>query len=154
MQSLRVEADEAITQVEDLKAKVKTLEHENMTKDQEITSLQHKNQLLESGTEKLEGQVKEHKDIASQSAQHGTENESLQRKLTLLEEEAEENDKKLRDAHQKLRDLDVKAGHYERKTEALQVTADQWEKKYEEMAAKQAATEKELQDFQAEMANI
>ena len=101
MNSLRLEADEAQSKVEELNGKVKTLEQENLRKEQEITSLQHKNQLLEAEVEKLEGHVKEHKVAATESAHQGTENESLQRKVQLLEEEAEENDKKLRETHEK-----------------------------------------------------
>merc|ERR1712000_94033 len=43
MNSLRLEADEAVAKVEELQARVKTLEQENLAKEQEITSLQHKN---------------------------------------------------------------------------------------------------------------
>jgi tropomyosin len=101
MNALRVEADEAHDQVEELKAKVKTLEQENLSKEQEITSLNHRNQLLEEEVEKLESSVKDAKDAANQSAQHDTQNEALQRRVQLLEEEAEENDKTLRETNEK-----------------------------------------------------
>jgi len=64
MNALRVEADEAHDQVEELKAKVKALEQENLSKEQEITSLNHRNQLLEEEVEKLESSVKDAKDAA------------------------------------------------------------------------------------------
>lgn len=101
MNSLRVEADEAQSQVEELKTKVKTLEQDNLVKEQEITSLTHRNTLLEAEVEKLETGIKDAKAAASDSAHHGTENESLQRRLQLLEEEAEEADKTLRETNDK-----------------------------------------------------
>ncbi|KAI6891192.1 hypothetical protein KC332_g19147, partial [Hortaea werneckii] len=132
MNALRIEADDSAAKVDELAAKVKTLEQENLSKEQEITSLQHKNQMLESEVEKLEGMHKDAKAAADESAQHGTQNESLTRRLQLLEEEAEENDKVLRETNEKLRQTDVKAGHYERKVQALENDRDQWEKKYED----------------------
>ena len=53
MNNLRLEAEEAQEKVEELKSKVKTLEQENLAKEQEITSLNHRNQLLEGEVEKL-----------------------------------------------------------------------------------------------------
>lgn len=101
MAALRVEADEAQSQVEELKTKIKALEQENLAKEQEITSLTHRNQLLEAEIEKIEGNMKEYKDKADVSAQHDTQNEALQRRLQLLEEEAEEADKNLRETNEK-----------------------------------------------------
>lgn len=101
MNSLRIEADEATSKAEELQAKVKTLEHENLAKEQEITSLSHKNGLLEGEVEKLETQIKEIKGTAEESTQHSRQNETLQRRLQLLEEEAEEADKNLRETNDK-----------------------------------------------------
>ena len=101
MQALRVEADEHQAKREELQARVKTLEQEALAKEQEITSLTHRNQLLEGEVEKLETGLKEAKDAAGQSAQHGQQNESLQRRMQLLEEEAEEADKTLRETNDK-----------------------------------------------------
>ncbi len=101
MNQLRLEADEATGKVEELQAKVKTLEQENLSKEQEITSLQHKNGLLESEVEKLDEAVKKLKDDADVGQQHGTQNETLSRRLQLLEEEAESADKTLREANEK-----------------------------------------------------
>lgn len=101
MHALRAEADEAHEQVDELKARVKTLEQENLSKEQEITSLNHRNQILEEEVEKVEAALKEAKDAASQSLQHDTQNEALQRRVQLLEEEAEENDKTLRETNEK-----------------------------------------------------
>lgn len=101
MNALRLEADEAHEKVEDLQGKVKTLEQENLAKEQEITSLTHRNQLLETEVEKLESSAKDAKDAASQSAQHDTQNEALQRRVQILEEETEDADRNLRETNEK-----------------------------------------------------
>lgn len=101
MASLRLEADDAQGKAEEYKGKVKVLEQENLSKEQEITSLSHKNQLLEAEVEKLEASVKQWKDAADDSGKHSTQNETLQRRLQLLEEEAEEADKNLRETNEK-----------------------------------------------------
>lgn len=172
MQALRVEADEHQAKSEELQVKVKALEQENLAKEQEITSLTHRNQLLETEAEKLEKDLKEAKDAAGQSAQHGQQNESLQRRLQLLEEEAETADKTLRETNDKydiphyvrmqgganllsrLRQTDVKAGHYEHKVQALEMERDNWETKFEEMSKKYSALQKELQELEVSMGNI
>jgi tropomyosin len=63
--------------------------------------LQHKNSLLEADVEKLETQVKELKKQVEEHSSAGTHNETLQRRLQLLEEEAEEADKNLRETNDK-----------------------------------------------------
>lgn len=101
MNTLRIEADEAAAKAEELQQKVKALEQDNLQKEQEITSLTHKNGLLEAEVDKLETAIKDHKAAAETGTQHGTENEALQRRLQLLEEEAEEADKNLRETNDK-----------------------------------------------------
>lgn len=101
MNVLRQEADASAAKVEELQAKVKTLEQDSLQKEQEITSLTHKNGVLEQEVEKLEGMHTKAKADADESAQHGTQNESLQRKVQLLEDEAEANDKTLRETNEK-----------------------------------------------------
>jgi tropomyosin len=101
MTALTIKADEAEAKSEELTGKVKSLEQENLAKEQEITSLSHRNQLLEAEVEKLEKQVKELKDLSSSGDHHATQNESLQRRLQLLEDEAEETDKTLRETSEK-----------------------------------------------------
>ncbi|KKK17583.1 hypothetical protein ARAM_003937 [Aspergillus rambellii] len=178
MSALRIEADEAQEKVEELKGTVKKLEQENLAKEQEITSLTHRNQLLEGEVEKLETSLKEAKDAASQSAQHDTQNEALQRRMQLLEEEAEDATgicgRQTRSilSHtfppfrtgmagiltfgflNRLRQTDVKAGHYERKVQALESARDEWESKYEEMAKKYAELQKELHDLEVSISNV
>jgi tropomyosin len=101
MNSLRIEADENASKAEEANAKVKTLEQDNLTKEQEIKSLTHRNQLLEAEVEKLETGIKEAKALSTDSAGHATQNESLTRRLQLLEEEAEGADKSLRETNEK-----------------------------------------------------
>lgn len=101
MNQLRLEADESATKVEELQKQVKILEQENLQKEHEITSLQHKNGALEAEVEKLENQIKDAKAIGEEGTQHATQNETLQRRLQLLEEEAEEADKNLRETNDK-----------------------------------------------------
>ena len=101
MESLRVNAEETATKNEELSARVKQLEQENMAKEQEITSLTHRNQLLEQEVEKVEGLHKDEKSRADQSTHHSSENEALQRRVQLLEDEAEEADKNLRESNEK-----------------------------------------------------
>jgi tropomyosin len=101
MNALRIEADESASKVEELQKQVKQLQQENLAKEQEITSLSHKNQLLEADVEKLEKAHGEAKAAVTESAQHGTQNETLTRRLQLLEEEAELNDKNLRETNDK-----------------------------------------------------
>lgn len=101
MNSLRVEADESAAKVEDLQGRVKTLEQENLQKEHEITSLSHKNTQLETEVETLEAKVKDLKTAADDGTGHLTQNEALQRRLQLLEDEAEEADKNLRETNDK-----------------------------------------------------
>ena len=101
MNALRLEADESSAKVEELQKQVKILEQENLQKEHEITSLTHKNNQLEADVEKLETQIKDSKAAGDEGAQHATQNETLQRRLQLLEEEAEEADKNLRETNDK-----------------------------------------------------
>jgi tropomyosin len=101
MNSLRMETEEAQAQNEELRARIKVLEQENLTKEQEITSLGHRNTLLEEEVDKLEKALTDAKSAADSGAAHSTEMDSLQRKLQLLEDEAEEADKNLRETNEK-----------------------------------------------------
>lgn len=101
MEALRIEADESAARAEELKSKVNQLEADTTQKEQEITSLTHRNSVLEAEVEKLEAQVKTYKDEAGAGAQAGTQAESLQRKIQVLEEEAEESDRTIRELNEK-----------------------------------------------------
>ena len=101
MVQLRAEADEAQAKVDELQTEAKGLKQDNLSKEQEIKSLTHKNQVLTDDVEKFETEVKENKKLLDESGRHGQQNETLQRRLQLLEEEAEEADKNLREANEK-----------------------------------------------------
>lgn len=101
MVHLKEKEEEALAKAEELTAKNKSLEQENLAKEQEITSLAHKNQLLEGEVEKLEKSIKDLKATLDDSSQHGAQNEALQRRLQLLEEEAEQADVNLRETNEK-----------------------------------------------------
>ncbi|OXV10985.1 hypothetical protein Egran_01248 [Elaphomyces granulatus] len=154
MDALRTELDESKEKGAELNEKVKVLQQENLAKEQEIRSLTHRNQLLEGEIEKMGGSLKEAKDAAQVSRQNDTHNEALQRRLQLLEEEAEEADKTMRETVEKLRQTDVKAGHYERKVQALEASRDQWETKYEEMTKKHTDLQNEMHDLEVSISNI
>lgn len=101
MTSLRMETEEAQARNEELKARIKVLEQENLTKEQEISSLTHRNTLLDEEVEKLEKALADAKNAADSGAAHSSELDALQRKLQLLEDEAEEADKNLRETNEK-----------------------------------------------------
>ena len=96
-----MEADTSAAQVEEHKAKAKTLEQENLAKEQEITSLAHRNQLLEAEVEKIDEEKKKYKRELEEAGAQGTQVEALQRRLQILEEEAEESDRNLRETNEK-----------------------------------------------------
>lgn len=101
MSALRVDQETIQAKFDEAQGKVKTLEQENLAKEQEITSLSHKNQLLEAEVEKWEAKHKDLIDKSGKDGEHASQNEALQRKLQLLEEEAEESDKNLRETNEK-----------------------------------------------------
>ena len=101
MSALRLEADENAAKAEEAKAKIKSLEQENLAKEQEITSLTHRNQVLEGEVEKLEDSLKTAKAANADAAQGGQQIDSLTRRLQVLEEEAEQADKNLKETTEK-----------------------------------------------------
>lgn len=71
------------------------------SKDQEITSLTHRNELLEKKLEEYEEKLEKFKGLENDESGARGERESLLRKVALLEEEAEQNDKNLRETTEK-----------------------------------------------------
>ncbi|KAK9449955.1 tropomyosin [Limtongia smithiae] len=152
--ALRIEAETAQDRADESSKRVKELEAELMTKEQEITSLTHKNSLLEEEVDKLEKQLGEAKTAAEDGAAHGSANESLTRKLNKIEEELEESDKNLRETTEKLRTTDVKAEQYERKVLSLEAEVESWEKKFEEMSTKHDQAKAELEEINKQLEGI
>lgn len=108
MAHLKEKEEEALAKVEEFQVKVKALEQENLAKEQEITSLSHKNQLLEADVEKLETANKELKVKVEATGQQSIQSEGLQRRVQLLEEEAERADENIRDTNEKYVEAPVK----------------------------------------------
>ncbi|RPA93993.1 hypothetical protein L873DRAFT_1846884 [Choiromyces venosus 120613-1] len=178
MISLRAEVDEVQSRNEELQAKIKVLEQENLQKEQEITSLTHQKALLEGENEKLETRLKEEKEAHVIGSTNSQELQNLQRKVQLLEEEAEEAEKNLRETNEKyvisvdirlslstihfyslyfpsrLRLTDVKAEHYERKVATVEAERDALEKKYEESVELSKKAARDLEDLQSQLESI
>lgn len=93
---MRLEADVAIQRAEKVEAKVKILEQELLTKEQEVSSLQHRLAVMEEANEEADKKLSELKTNSLDSEQTKTTAENLNRKVQLLEEEldaAEKNHK-------------------------------------------------------------
>jgi len=101
LNSLRTEADASIARAEDAESKNKKYEQEILTKDQDITSLSHKVSLLEADLEKTEAKLTEAKAHHEEGETHKGANESLNRKVQLLEEELDTAEKNLKDTVEK-----------------------------------------------------
>lgn len=101
MAQLQADLDHSNEARDELTLKVKTLEQDNLAKEQEITSLTHQKAVLEKDVTTLEEQVKEHKDKASQHSTHTAEIEALTRKTHLHEEEAEQTERQLKETYEK-----------------------------------------------------
>ena len=134
-------------------------------KDQEITSLTHRNELLEKKLEEHEEKLETFKGLQNDESGARGERESLLRKVALLEEEAEQNDKNLKettekythtydDANKRLRQVDVKAEHFERKVTSLERERDALEKKVDEIQEKYQAAKAELDEVNAQLDNL
>lgn len=91
----------ASERAETAEASVKKLSHENMVKDQEIASLQHKVSNLEADLEKAEGKLSEAKLVKEEEETHRSTNENLNRKIALLESELDQAEKTLRETNEK-----------------------------------------------------
>lgn len=70
-------------------------------KDQEIQSLTHRNDLHEKTLEEHEAKLATYKGLENDETGARGERDSLQRKIALLEEEAEQNDKNLKETTEK-----------------------------------------------------
>ena len=144
---------------------MKSLELSNTAKDQEITSLTHRNELLEKKLEEHEEKIEKFKGLENDESGARGERESLLRKVALLEEEAEQNDKNLRETTEKwsslqamtnsrLRQVDVKAEHFERKVTSLERERDALEKKVDEITEKYQAAKAELDEVNSQLDNL
>jgi tropomyosin, fungi type len=144
---------------------VKSLELTNTSKDQEITSLTHRNELLEKQLEEYEKKMEKFKGLENDESGARGERESLMRKIALLEEESEQNDKNLKETTEKysccviityfrLRQVDVKAEHFERKVTSLERERDALEKELDVMTEKYKAARAELEEVNAQLDSL
>lgn len=134
--------------------RIKTLEQETLDKDHQIQALTRKNEVLEEQVEKLEADMKEVKETASQSHLLQTSNENYTKKNQVLETELEEADRNLKETTAKLRDTDLKAEQLERKVASLEKEKDEWERKYEELTEKHHAAKAELDEISQQLEAI
>ena len=147
MASLRTEVDVSNNANDELKVKIKELEHDQTAKEQEINSLSHRNNLLEQEVEKLEKSLGEAKTAAADGQGSQSMADNLQRKVTLLEEELEVSDTNLKKTTAELRQLDVNSDHFERQVQSLEKVQKGLEEELEEMKAKYEAAKKELEEI-------
>ncbi|KAK0560390.1 tropomyosin-2 [Tilletia horrida] len=152
--SLRSEADMHIERADAAETEVKNLKQDNLRKEQEIASLQHKISLLEADLDKTEGKLADAKKGAEDHESSRSNQDSLQRKISLLESELDTAEKNLRDTTEKLRQTDVKAEHFERQVASAEQERDAWEKKYEEAEAKYRQSKHELEEVVAQMESL
>ncbi|KAK6509051.1 hypothetical protein TWF481_003816 [Arthrobotrys musiformis] len=150
----KADLDLANEKVEELEAKIKEFEAEQTKKEGEISSLTSKNAQLEAEVEKLEEKLSEAKKEAQAGANLGVTSDNLQRKVAVLEEEAETTEKQLKETIEKLRLTDVKAEHFERKVQGVEAERDNWEKKYEEEVEKYKKAKSELDELAANLENL
>lgn len=101
MNQLRNEADSAVTRAEEAESKVKKLEQLLLERDQDITSYQHKLSVIDADLEKTEAKLSEYKELSEQGQNSQVTNESLTRKVQLLEEELDAAEKNLKETVEK-----------------------------------------------------
>lgn len=101
MNSLRVEADNAVTRAEEAEAKNKKYEQALLEKDQEITSLQHRLGVLDAELEKAEAKVADSKAAQMEGEHSKMTSEGLTRKIQLLEEELDAAEKNVKETVEK-----------------------------------------------------
>jgi tropomyosin len=151
LSQLRLEADNAVVRAEEAEAKIKKLEQELLTKDQDIQSLNHRLTNAEGQLDAAEDKLKDAKNVRDEHDASKSTNDGLQRKIQLLEEELDRAEKTQKETTERLRQVDLKAEHFERQVQTLEQERDKWEKKYEETLGMYQASKKELDELVATM---
>lgn len=139
---------------DELAAKIKELEQDNLDKEHQILALTRKNQVLEEQVEKLETDLEGIKQTADESHSLKTSNDNYTKKNQVLEEELEEADKNLRETTAKLRETDIKAEQLERKVASLEAEKDEWERKFEDLTTQHSAAKAELDEISQQLEAI
>lgn len=99
--ALRAEADAAVERAEAAEAKNKQLEQQLLGKDQDITSLNHKLQVLDGSLQDSEEKLTETKSALEEAERGKATNDSLTRKIELLEDELDTAEKNLKETVEK-----------------------------------------------------
>ncbi|KAG8220843.1 tropomyosin like-domain-containing protein [Butyriboletus roseoflavus] len=154
MNAIRAEADNAVTRAEVAEVKNKQLEQQLLEKEQNITSLNVQIARIEKELEATEEKLTQAKSAQEDGEHSKTTNDSLARKIVLLEEELDAAEKNVKETTEKLRQVDVKAEHFERQVQRAEQERDQWEQKYEEILAKYKASQAELDELMKSMEGI
>ncbi|KAI0285952.1 tropomyosin [Russula aff. rugulosa BPL654] len=152
--ALRAEADASVERAEAAEAKNKELEQALLGKDQEIISLNHRLNVTDGSLHDSEETLAKTKS-ALEEAEHGkATNDSLNRKVELLEDELDTAEKNLKETVDKLRQVDIKAEHFERQVQRVEQERDDWIRRYEEMEAKHSKAKAELDELVANMEGL
>lgn len=101
LNNLRAEADASIERAEAAEAKNKKLEMELLAREQEITSLSHKLNVMEGDLEKAEAKLADAKHAREDGDSAKSTAENLQRKIQILEEELDNAEKNLKETVEK-----------------------------------------------------
>ena len=99
--ALRAEADAAVERAEAAEAKNKDLEQQLLGKDQDITSLNHKLEVLDGSLHGSEEKLAETKTALEEAERGKATNDSLTRKIELLEDELDTAEKNLKETVEK-----------------------------------------------------
>ena len=106
MAQLRIEADTANNRADEAEAKIKIIDQRMLELEQTISSLEHKNGVLEGQLEKSESKVSELKTSSLDSEHTKSTSENLLRKVQLLEDELDAAEKNLKETVEKYASLD------------------------------------------------
>jgi len=99
--ALRAEADTAVERAEAAESKNKQLEQQLLGKDQEITSLNHRLTVTDSSLQDSEEKLAHTKLALDEAETSKATNETLTRKIALLEDELDTAEKNLKDTVEK-----------------------------------------------------
>jgi tropomyosin len=154
MNALRAEADAAVTRAETAEAQNKKWEQQLLEKEQFITSLNVQIARLDTELQATEDKLAQAKTAQEDGEHSKTTNDSLARKIVLLEEELDAAEKNVKETTEKLRQVDVKAEHFERQVQRAEQERDQWEEKYEAMQTKYKNSQSELDELMKSMEGI
>ncbi|KZT59048.1 hypothetical protein CALCODRAFT_507737 [Calocera cornea HHB12733] len=148
---LQMQLEGAMSNLEAAQAKAKGLEQRLDQKEQDNAVLAHRLSLAEAAVESAERRLGNVTAATPPSELGQMSNESLVKRVQLLEDELEHSEKTLKDTAAKLRMVEIKADHYDRKITALENQLDDTEKKYEEMERKYMEARTEAEDLARSM---